>query len=283
SNLQAVGEWRPTRATPYPPACARWFRALGEALYWREREWRREMEQATYSYRLFKTPWAARLERWRVQRLLRFAFAAVLVSIVVQLTLLPLLVVYFHRLSLASLLLNVFVGALMVVLAFAALAALALSHLSAALAAPLAHLAEATAALMIHSVDPFARAHIASLRLPEYGGAASAVYVLYFLPLVVLACALLRWRPLSSPPRPKAEDDRPADGFEGGRAKLDEGRRAGGGGGGSGDAAPALLDAAKSRRLLRLAAFAFAGLALVIVAHPLSAGRADGRLRMDFL
>ncbi|MDQ5836902.1 MAG: MBL fold metallo-hydrolase, partial [Acidobacteriota bacterium] len=246
SNLQAVGCWRPTRATPYPPACPRWFRALGEALYWRERAWRRELEHATHSYRLFKTPWAARLERWRVQRLLRFAFAAVLVSVVVQLTLLPLLVVYFHRLSLVSPLMNVFVGALMVALAFSALAALALSSLSGALAAPLVRLAEAAAALMIHSVDPLARAHVASLRLPEYSGAASAVYLLYFLPLVVLTCALLRWRPLTAPPRPKFEED-------------------------------------KGRRLLKLAGLAFAGLALVIVAHPLSAGRADGRLRVDFL
>lgn len=282
SNLQQVGEWRPTRATPYPPACPRWFRALGEALYWRERAWRAEMERATHTYNLFKTPWAARLERWRVQILLRYAFAAVLVSVVVQLTLLPLLVTYFHRLSLASPLMNVFVGALMVVLAFASLAALALSNLSAALAAPLARLAETCAALMIHGIDPLARAHVASLRLPEYSGPASAVYFVYFLPLVVLACVLLRWRPLAASPRPKTtnrkhggedesvsrtlpgltESGLPLELSKGGRfVKLE----------------------LNGGRLVRLAALAFAGLAFVIVAHPLSAGRADGRLRVDFL
>jgi hypothetical protein len=51
--------------------------------------------------------------------------------------------------------LNIFVGALMVVLAFSGLAALALAPLSATLAAPLARVAEASAALMTHSVDPF--------------------------------------------------------------------------------------------------------------------------------
>jgi competence protein ComEC len=289
ANLQAVGSWRPTRATPYPPACPRWFRALGEALYWRERAWRREMGRAAHSYRLFKTPWAARLERWRLQRALRFAFAAVLVSVVVQLTLLPLLVVYFHRLSLASPLMNIFVGALMVVLAFSSLAALALSPLSAALAAPLARLAEATAALMIHSVDPLARLHVAALRLPEYTGAPSAVYFLYFLPLVFLARALLRWRPLASPPRPKIERDRRALSFEEGGAKSCEGRRASG----DGEESRTLVGLIKSGRLsvwmkeggrlLKLAALTFACLALVIVAHPLSAGRVGGRLRVDFL
>jgi competence protein ComEC len=189
--LKDVGEWRPTRATPYPPACPRWFRALGEALYWRERGWRKELERSTHDYRLFKTLWAARLERARVQWLLRQAFAAVVVSLVVQVVLLPLSVLYFHRLSLASPLLNVFVGALMVLLAFSGLAALALAQASAALAAPLVWIAETSAALMSHGVDPFARAHVASVRLPEYVGWPAAVYALYFVPLLLLAAALL--------------------------------------------------------------------------------------------
>jgi competence protein ComEC len=259
SALKDVGEWRPTRATPYPPACPCRFRTLAESLYWRERRWRGELERSTHDYRLFKTPWAARLERLRVQGLLRHAFTAVIVSLVVQLTLTPLLVLYFHRLSLASPLLNIFVGALMVVLAASALAALALAQVSATLAAPLARVAETAAALMSHGVDPFARAHVASLRLPEYTGIPSAVYALYFVPLVLLAAALLRWRPLASPPR---------------RAKDDE--------------SDAFMHAAFSHALLKPASLKLASLALglmlfVIVAHPLSAGLPDGRLRVDFL
>src|ERR1044072_6534636 len=99
---------------------------------------------------------------------------------------------------------------------------------------------------MLIITDPLARAHVASLRLPEYSGASSTDYFLYVLPLIVLTCALLRWRPLAGPPRTKFEED-------------------------------------KGRRLLKLAGLAFAGLVLVIVAHPSSAGRADGRLRVDFL
>ncbi|MBC7930851.1 MAG: ComEC/Rec2 family competence protein [Rubrivivax sp.] len=256
SNLKAVGEWRPARATPCPPACPRWFRNLGETLYWSERDWHQEMALSTHSYRLFKTPWAARLERWRAQILLRFVFAAVIVSVAVQLALLPLLVVYFHRLSLASLVLNLFVGALMVVLAFAALAALAVSPLSATLAAPLIRLTEATASLMIHSVDPFARANVASLRLPEYSGAASAIYALYFVPLLFLTFALLRWRPVSSATRPRSDDD---------------------------DTESDWLHIAARSRILKLAGFALASITFIIVAHPFSAGRPDGRLRVDFL
>src|SRR2546423_1461536 len=336
TNLKEVGEWRPARATPYPPACPRWFRTLAEALYWRERRWQTELARATHSYRLFKTPWAARLERLRVQTLLRFAFAAVVVSVVLQIVLLPLLVFYFHRVSLASPLLNVFVGALMVLLAFAALAALALSQLSVALAAPLVRLTELTAALMIHSVDPLARAHAASLRLPEYTGAASAIYFLYFIPLLVLASALLRWRPLAEPPRAKILDDRRAKVFDderarivdeshavidechdevdsptrrlrrflrrvvdGSRAKVDgltrrlrrvvDESRAEVKGDGVDDDGQVVASngddkaVASRSRLIKLAAFAWACVAFIIVAHPLSAGQAGGRLRVDFL
>ncbi len=271
SNLKAIGEWRPTRATPYPPAAPRWFRTLAETLYWRERAWRREMSHATHSYRLFKSPWAARLERWRLQSSLRFVFNASLVSTVVQLTLLPLLALYFHRLAPASLALNLFVGALMVLHAFAALAALAASQLSAALAAPLVGLTEASAALLIHGVDPFAAAGVASLRLPEYTGAASAVYVLHFVPLPLLAAALLRWRPLAEPPRPRGTDERRAAGLEASRVRIDEG------------AAVRAKTEARRVRLLKTAAFIFVTTTFIVVAHPFSAGRADGRLRVDFL
>lgn len=265
--LKDVGEWRPTRATPYPPACPRWFQTLAETLHWRERRWQKELERSTHSYRLFKTPLAARLERLRVQGLLRQVFAAVLVSLAVQVTLVPLLVLHFHRLSPASLVLNIFVGALMVLLAFSGLAALALAPLSATLAALLARVAEASAALMTHSVDPFARAHVASLRLPEYTGWPACVYALYFVPLVLLSAALLRWRPLGSPPHAKETEgvaDRKNDESDAGEnlARV-----------------PALLKPAS----LKLASIALALMLLVIVAHPLSAGLHDGRLRVDFL
>ena len=245
-RLEEVGAWRPTLSTPYPPQCPQWWRSLGEALFWNEKEWAREMARSPYQYRLFKTAWAARLERLRVQRVLRYALSALVVSASVQLGLLPFLILYFHRLSLASLILNIVVGALMAVLSILALAALLLSQLSATLAAPLVQLSEWTGWLMIHSVDPFAAAHIASVRLPEYSGRAATIYGLYYLPLSFLIRRLARWRPLRS---------------------------------------PAAVDERKAVLHLRpgYAALAFVITLVIIVGHPLSAGRPDGRLRVDFL
>jgi competence protein ComEC len=246
-KLREVGQWRPARATPYPPRAPHALRLLAEALFWSEREWRCELERSNYSYKLFKTPLAARLERLRLQRALRYSFTALVVSASVQLALLPLLVLYFHRLSLAALLLNIIVGALMALLALASVAALLLSHLSVWLAAPLFKLAEGLCWLMTHSVDPFTALGVASVRLPEYTNWPTAVYVVYYAPLAALGYALARWQPSKR----DDEDD-------------------------------------ETSRAARFIKPRYAGAALLllfslIVWHPLSAGRPDGRLRVDFL
>lgn len=245
-RLRAVGAWHPTRAEPRPPACPRWFRVLGETLFWSERAWRREAARNVYTYRLFKTGAAVKLERWRAQALLRYACVAMIVSASVQLMLLPLFVVYFHRVSLASVLLNVFVGVLMAAASLGALAALLLAQISASAAWPLVWLVERLNWLMTHSVDPFARVGLASLRLPEYAGRAAAIYVLYYVPLAVLLAALARWQPL----RTDASEE---------------------------------TDRVWHRRVRRLA---WAGATLcfsLVVLHPFSEGRTEGRLRLDVI
>jgi competence protein ComEC len=206
------------------------------------------MERNVYHYRLFKSSAGARLERWRVQRVWRYAFGAMVVSASVQLMLLPLFVVYFHRVSLASVFLNIFVGVLMAAASLGALLAMLLASISAHAAAPLVWLVEQLNWLMAHSVDPFARAGIASLRLPEYTGRASFVYGFYYVPLAVLLTSLARWQPT------QAET-----------AATKEAHRA-------------------RRRITRRLAWACGAACLcLIILHPLSAGRANGRLRLDLL
>jgi competence protein ComEC len=244
-RMQRVGSWRPTRATPYPPACSPWFRVLSESLFWSEREWRAEIAASNISYRLFKTAAAARLERWHLQKPLRFSFAAVVVSMSVQLGLLPLMVIYFHRLSIASLALNIFVGILMASLAFIATAALLISSLSAWFAAPLITLAEKINWMMIHLVDPFTHFSVASLRLPHYAGWAASIYILYYLVLGSLVFILVRWNPL----RPTFVVERQLF----------------------------------SAKMVSIAGPALAGLLSVIILHPFSAVRPDGKLHIDFL
>jgi competence protein ComEC len=83
--------------------------------------------------------------------------------------------------------------------------------------------------------------------LPEYTGWSAVVYVIYYLPLVTLALALARWQPLD---RARAFPSQNTTSW----------RKA------------ALVTAGLQSVLL-----------LLLVFHPLSAGRADGKLRVDFL
>jgi len=172
------------------------LRKLSEALFWSEREWRAEMAASNIKYRLFKTPIAAKLERWRIQKILRYALSAIVISASVQVVLLPLMVLYFHRVSIASLLLNIFVGVLMAVLALTALVAVLVSQVSTMLGGLLVVVAEKTNWLMTHSVDPFSALGLASMRLPHYSGFATVIYAAYFMLLLGLVAAVSKWNPL---------------------------------------------------------------------------------------
>lgn len=236
-KMSAIGAWHPTRSTPYPPACSPALRTFCEILFWSERKWQQEIERSPHDYHLFKAKAAAWLERYHLQSCLRYVFGAVLVSASVQLVLFPLMIVYFHRLSLASLVLSIVVSVLLAVLVAVALVALLLSQ------APLFKLADAINWLMVHSVDPFASFDLATLRLPEYTGSAAFVYLIYYLPLLLLLFALSHWRPL---------------------ALLKERR-------------------CRLHRFVLAMSILQVLLIAVSILHPLSNGRAIGLLRVDFL
>ena len=242
-KLSALGAWRPTRETPYPPSCAPWLRSLCESLFWSERQWRAELEQTNYTYRLLKASAASILERFHLQRPLRYGFSTIVVSASVQGVLLPLLIVYFHRLSFASLLLNIGVSLMMAATAMVAVFALLLGQISDVLAGPFISLTNSLNWWTVHSVDPFTKAGIASIRLPEYSAWAAIIYALYYLPLAALVSLLWRWQPL----RPSSSRKR--------SLRLH-------------------LSLVFIAQLLAIA---------VVVVHPWSAPRPDGNLHIDFL
>ena len=242
-NLRAIGAWRPTRSSPYPPTCSWLVKTFCEALYWSESEWRRHLEKSPHSYRLFKTLIALWLERKSVQSLFSYVFNAIVVSVSVQLVLLPLLILYFHRVSMSSLILNIVVSILIAALAFVALFAVLVAQLSIMLASPIIQLANMIGWLMIRSVEPFALLRIASLRLPEYTGWSASIYLLYCVPLLLLVNSLSRWRPLNGPQQGKTHS---------------------------------------SASVWTLVGLQIVLLSVVFL-HPFSAARPDGRLRVDFL
>lgn len=195
-GMSEIGSWRPTREAPCPPHSSIWLRTLCEAMFWSERSWKRETSELNYRYRLFKAPVARWLDRHYLQGPIRYALGAIVVSVCVQLTMLPLLILYFHRVSISSLVLNIGVSVLMASLALVGLMGLLIDLIAPEVARVFYGIANGLNWLMVHSGDPFVRWAISSVRIPEYSGWFSLIYVLYCLPLAALAFSLSRWRPL---------------------------------------------------------------------------------------
>ncbi len=133
----------------------------------------------------------------------------------------------------------------MAAVALAALAGVALAQVSATLSEPLFLAANSLNWLMVHSVDPFTNARVASIRVPEYNGPLFSIYGLYFVPLLMLSLLLMKWRPLDLP-------------------KRKNGSR-------------------YNRRVASIVFCAQLMAIAVLIFHPYSAAETDGKLRVDFL
>jgi competence protein ComEC len=244
-KMREIGEWQPSQTAPQPPACSKWLKTLCETLFWSETKWQREQKRNLWKCRLFKSNLAKRIEENGLQTIWQFVFGSILVSAIVQIWLAPLMIVYFHRFTLAGLILNLFVGVLIAVESLVAIAALLIAQISESFAQPLVLLCEAANWLMIHSVEPFSNLKFASIRVPVYSGWMRAVYFVYFAPLAAIAFALHRWNPFQLPVNSEQLT----------RRKL----------------------------VLLFLITVNCSLFTVIVFHPFSAPFADGRLRIDFL
>jgi competence protein ComEC len=96
--------------------------------------------------------------------------------------------------------------------------------------------------------------------VPEYSGYAAAIYALYYVPLAVLLINLARWQ-LWKPNVPLTEAD---EGTENDRRRRNGNNEA--------------------RRLTRrIAWISLTCMTFVVILHPMSAARPDGRLRLDLL
>lgn len=250
-KLRAIGGWSPSAETPFPPNVPVWLKRFCETLYWREAVWERDLSRQIWTARLFKSPYLDWLEKRNLQNPLRYIFEAFLVSLIVQLWLLPFLVVYFHRVSIFGVFLNIWVGIAIAFESFAALIAVFLGYISNWLAFPFVKLTEFFNWLMLLPPNLLTENYRASVRLPHYAGAMKAIYFAYFLPVLFFALALYYWNPFESSSKFSVQSSK----FR-------------------------IFSAHQFRRFV---AFVFIILLGLIIFHPLSAPRADGKLRVDFL
>lgn len=241
--LRKIGTWTPTASEPFPPNVPNWLTRLCETIYWNNEAWRIESKRNIWTARLTKSPCLPTQWIGGGQRLVRYLFEGVLFSLIVQIWMLPLTVVYFHRVSIASVLLNLWVGTFIAIESFAAVAGVLLGYFGEALARPFFAFAEIADALMIALPRLFSDNGWASFRLPAYSGPGRVFCFLFFIPVIALTIALGRWKPF----------------------QLRD--------------VSSLID----RWILLPSFSALAVLLSIIVFHPFSSPSSDGRLHIDFL
>lgn len=251
-KLRAIGSWSPAVETPFPPRVSVWLKRFCETLYWREAVWDREVSRQLWTANLFKSPHLKWLEAKNLQTLAQYIFEALLVSAIMQICLLPLTVLYFHRFPVLSIFLNLWVGVVIACESFAAVIAIFLANINETIALPIIKLTELLNWLLISVPNFFTENSWANLRLPTYSGAMRVIYILYYAPLVFLAFALNKWNPFSISVK-----------FQVPSSKF------------------AIFSTSPS--FLRAVVCLLTVLFALIVFHPFSSPPIDGRLHIDFL
>lgn len=242
-HMRRIGTWTPSAAAPFPPDVPTWLIRSCETLFWSDAAWAIEQKRQIWTAGIAKAPYFRGKVRESLQKTLRHVFEGLLVSFIVQMWMLPLTVVYFHRISFLSVVLNLWVGLLITFESFAAVAAAVAGNFSELLAAGLFAFTEIFNWLLLAVPSLFSDTGWSSFRTPAYSGHGRVTYAIYFVPIVMLAVALNRWRPFS----------------------LDN---------------DALL---ANRRTIRAMFTAAILLSAVSLYHPLAAPSPDGRLHIDFL
>lgn len=242
-KLRSIGRWMPSAEHPFPPSVPLSLRRFAETLYWRDALWEHEGRRHIWSGNLFKSPLFRMDGHGTLQTGLAYLFEAFVISVIIQICLLPLSVYHFHRISFVGIVLNLWVGLLLAVETFVAVFAVFISLLSETLALPIFRAADLLNSVLLYFPELFSGSGWAGIRLPAYSGFGLLIYFAYFVPGVMLAIALYRWDPFKLLRRWSVRDAVPVLG------------------------ASALL----------------AIFATIIVMHPLSLSPADGTLRVDLL
>ncbi len=242
-HLRSIGSWTPSAERPFPPDVPLWLKRFCETLYWRPEVWPIEAKRQIWTANIFKSPFAPGRIKGFVQRVLRYIFEGLLVSGIVQIWMLPLTILYFHRVSIASVLLNLWVSFFIAIESFAAVAGSVAGYFSVLLATGFYWIADVMNWMMLSVPRLFSEGGWASFRVPAYENAGFAFYIIYFVPVLFAAIAISVWQPFSIKKRPN---------FVCGR-------------------------------VLVAAVVSLSVLVAVVVFHPFSKAKADGRLHIDFL
>lgn len=190
-KLREIGRWMPSSNEPFPPNVPTWLKRFCETLYWNDAMWEIENDRHIWSAGLFKRPFVLSV-RPAIRRFVAWIFDGLLVSLIVQIWMLPLLVFYFHRVPMASIFLNLFVGIFVAAISVMGLVTTIIAEISITLTAPFIGFVELISQVMIgiSSIFVFSR----DTRIP-INPELTPVYLVFLIPVVLLGVIAFGWNP----------------------------------------------------------------------------------------
>ncbi len=194
-RLKKIGEWQPSMLTPYPPRVPKPVKRLAEFLFWNEREFREEMKQSPIRYRLEKSRAAVWLNSLRLQAPAAWIMVTLVATTAAQMGLLPLMIHYFHRVSIVAPVANVVEALLISLLMIAGAAYLLIHSIIGAWALKLAPVVNALGWATVEAGKPLIEWRKASFRAPDFGERWEIVFMAYFAAVLILTIALNEWNP----------------------------------------------------------------------------------------
>jgi len=157
------------------------------------------MQGSPVQYRLDKARTAIILDKLRIQWIVRWVLSAFVISTTIQLGLLPVMVIYFNRVALIGIILNIPVAIFMVAF-LVCCGGFMLTKIALPAFATKAYLAvQWTRFILAKSIAPFVRMGWASFRVPHYIGQWSILYIVYFVPIAYAIVLIHKWDPLALP------------------------------------------------------------------------------------
>ena len=195
TKFRKIGEWHLSAGSPFPPNVSLPLKRLAETIYWNNTIWEIGQSGQIWKALLRKQPFTTFFTNRLPRKITARIIEAVFVSVVVQFTMLPLSIWYFHRWMPMGFLLNLWVGPLLAVECFAAIATVFSALFSETLASGFAFLAGFLNQMMLVLPKMVSDFGITGERVPIYPGFLKLLYFLYFIPIIAIVIAAHRWNP----------------------------------------------------------------------------------------
>lgn len=193
-RIREMGRWGPNATHPFPPRPGL-LRSFAETIHWDPKEWDLRSRGNDWSGVPVKHPFIRRRPHPSLMRFISYVFEGIVATVSVQIVLLPLQIVLFHRVTPVSLLLNLIIAPIIAVQAVIGLLALLMDGFASRIGRVLSSLAVAIGELGLIVSQLSLDSAFGEMRMAVYDGSLGAVYVIHMILTMVFTLMLRNWNP----------------------------------------------------------------------------------------